>query len=129
MRASDFSLADDAPAHVYVHRGYVLDQHVTGLVRNLPAPGRSYFGLENAGVFREQLRRRRTMHVLIEQRGSDTPIEARVRCIDGAVMVLESPLVNPPQVGACVQLLLGYRRTFIDARLAEKLEKEETVWI
>lgn len=125
----EYSLADDAPAHVYVHRSYVLDSHVTGLVRNLPVPTPAYFALENAHLFREQFRRRRQLYVLIERRGTDRPAPAKVRCVDGAVIVLESPLSFTPQEGACVQLMLGYTRKYIDARVAEKMEKEEIVWI
>jgi hypothetical protein len=124
-----YSMADDAPAHVYVHRSYVLDSHVTGLVRNLPVPTPSYFALENAHLFREQFRRRRQLFVLIERRGTDRPAQAKVRCVDGSVMVLESPLSFTPQEGACVQLLLGYTRKFIDVRALEKQEKEQIVWI
>lgn len=124
-----YALSDEAPAHVYVHRGFVLDQHVTGMVRNLPTPSRSFFGLEQAHLFREQFRRRHQMFVLVERRGCDQPGVAKVRCIDGSVVVLASPLNFDPQEGACVQLLLGYKNTYIDGRTAEKWEKEQITWI
>ncbi|MGV3524235.1 MAG: hypothetical protein ACO1RX_08425 [Candidatus Sericytochromatia bacterium] len=124
-----YSLVDDAPANVYVYRERVLDSYVTGLVRNLPVPAPSYFAIENAHLFREQFRRRKRLFVLVERRGTDQPAEARVRCVDGSVIVLESPLSFTPQEGACVQLLLGYTRKFVDIRQAEKLEKEAIVWI
>ncbi|MEZ0372606.1 MAG: hypothetical protein ACAI44_26180 [Candidatus Sericytochromatia bacterium] len=129
MSYEAYSLADDAPAHIYVHRSYVLDSYVTGLVRNLPVPTPSFFSLENAQLFREQFHRRKQLFVLIERRGTDRPAQAKVRCIDGSVMVLETPLSFTPQEGACVQLLVGYTRKFVDARLAEKIEKEDIVWI
>jgi hypothetical protein len=124
-----YSLSDDAPAHVYVHRSYVLDRHVTGIVRNLPVPSPSYFALENAHLFREQFRRRKQLFVLIERRGTDRPATAKVRCVDGSVLVLETALSFTPQEGACVQLLLGYTRKFIDTRTLEKTEKEGIIWI
>lgn len=124
-----YRLADDALANVYIHKSYVLDSHVTGLVRNLPVPSRTYFALENAHLFREQFRRRRQLYVLVERRGTDQPVAVKVRCLDGAVMVLETPLSFTPQEGACVQLLLGYTRKFVDAKLAEKMEKEQIIWI
>lgn len=131
MQARSFLGSAASPEAVYTHQSYVLDQNCTGLVRNLPTPGRSYFGLENAAPFREQFRRRgQRMRVLIERRGSDKPWDVPVLDVDGNILVLGVELTDPPKEGACVQLLLGYRTKYIDARGAEKMEKDEAVrWI
>lgn len=133
MDLEEYSLASDVPAHIHVHKGKVADLNCKGMIRNLPTPTPQHFAVEKAHLFKEQWQRRQRlgapMFVLVERRGTDEPDYAEVRCVDGSVIVLKSPLSITPREGAIVCLMLGYQRKFIDTRAAEKLEKLETVWI
>lgn len=124
-----FSQVHTNPSGVYTHREYALDSNVTSIVLNLPTPNRRYFAIEKAHIFREQFQRRNRMFVLVERRGTDRPEWRQVRCVDGSVLVLASPLNFDPEPGACVQLLVGFVHKFIDERTAEKTEKQEIRWI
>ena len=129
--AEEFSAVGGLPAHVYVQQDLILDRNCRGLVLNVPTPSSRFFAVQNAERFREQFQRRKRMFVCVERRGPDTPNFRTVRAIDGNVLVLAEPLNYNPQAGAVVDLVLGYRRKFIDEKLGDKLNKEakQNVWI